>query len=96
MKNESNPKLLSHKSKSSPNLPVSFQLQTKLHFDESFRDMLVDKDKALESLDYLDNNIHIETSENYFFYNPNIIIIQNNSESSYYDSSIKALLKTFI
>lgn len=48
MKNESNPKLLSHKSKSSPNLPVSFQLQTKLHFDESFRDMLVDKDKALE------------------------------------------------
>lgn len=94
MKNESHPQFLTHKSKSSPNLPVSFQLQTKLHFEESFRDILIDKDKALESLDYLESNIHIEMSENYFFYNPNIIIIQNNSESSsYYDSSIKDILK---
>ena len=93
MKNESYPQFLTHKSKSSPNLPVSFQLQTKLHFEESFRDILIDKDKALESLDYLESNIHIEMSENYFFYNPNIIIIQNNSESSYYDSSIKDILK---
>lgn len=93
MKNESHPQFLTHKSKSSPNLPVSFQLQTKLHFEESFRDILIDKDKALESLDYLESNIHIEMSENYFFYNPNIIIIQNNSESTYYDSSIKDILK---
>ena len=93
MKNESHPQFLTHKSKSSPNLPVSFQLQTKLHFEESFRDILIDKDKALKSLDYLESNIHIEMSENYFFYNPNIIIIQNNSESSYYDSSIKDILK---
>ncbi len=93
MKNESHPQFLTHKSKSSPNLPVSFQLQTKLHFEESFRDILIDKDKALESLDYLESNIHVEMSENYFFYNPNIIIIQNNSESSYYDSSIKDILK---
>ena len=93
MKNESHPQFLTHKSKSSPNLPVSFQLQTKLHFEESFRDILIEKDKALESLDYLESNIHIEMSENYFFYNPNIIIIQNNSESSYYDSSIKDILK---
>ena len=93
MKNESHPQFLTHKSKSSPNLPVSFQLQTKLHFEESFRDILIDKDKALESLDYLESSIHIEMSENYFFYNPNIIIIQNNSESSYYDSSIKDILK---
>ena len=93
MKNESHPQFLTHKSKSSPNLPVSFQLQTKLHFEESFRDILIDKDKALESLDYLESNIHIEMSENYFFYNPNIIIIQNNSESSYYNSSIKDILK---
>lgn len=93
MKNESHPQFLTHKSKSSPNLPVSFQLQTKLHFEKSFRDILIDKDKALESLDYLESNIHIEMSENYFFYNPNIIIIQNNSESSYYDSSIKDILK---
>ena len=93
MKNESHPQFLTHKSKSSPNLPVSFQLQTKLHFEESFRDILIDKDKALESLDYLESDIHIEMSENYFFYNPNIIIIQNNSESSYYDSSIKDILK---
>ena len=93
MKHESHPQFLTHKSKSSPNLPVSFQLQTKLHFEESFRDILIDKDKALESLDYLESNIHIEMSENYFFYNPNIIIIQNNSESSYYDSSIKDILK---
>ena len=93
MKNESHPQFLTHKSKSSPNLPVSFQLQTKLHFEESFRDILIDKDKALESLDYLETNIHIEMSENYLFYNPNIIIIQNNSESSYYDSSIKDILK---
>lgn len=88
MKNESHPQFLTHKSKSSPNLPVSFQLQTKLHFEESFRDILIDKDKA-----HLESNIHIEMSENYFFYNPNIIIIQNNSESSYYDSSIKDILK---
>lgn len=82
------------KSKSCPNFPVSLQLQTKLNFDESFREILTDKDKALESLDYLDNQE--ETSDESSFYDSNIIIISNRSESSYYDSSIKEVLKNCI
>ena len=85
-----------YKSKSCPSLPVSLQLQTKLHFEEPFRDMLTDKDKALESLDYLDSNIQEETSDETSFYDANIVIISNRSESSYYDSSIKDIIKNCI
>ena len=86
-----------YKSKSCPSLPVSLQLQTKLHFEEPFRDMLTDKDKALESLNYLDSsNIQEETSDETSFYDSNIVIISNRSESSYYDSSIKNIIKNCI
>ena len=87
---------LNHKSKSCPSLPVSLQLKTKLHFEEPFRDMLTDKDKALESLNYLDSSIQEETSDETSFYDSNIIIISNRSESSYYDSSIKDIIKKCI